>query len=116
MMGIYWFLVPKIARKKLNLKSYCIPKAVILSESDKQLRLEKAKFPLDGTQWGDALGSVIVDEQWFTIEEEFNFQIYCGLAKDIKEALEKEKTIPGVFHPASITVFHAICSNSKFYK
>ncbi|PIC20067.1 hypothetical protein B9Z55_025387 [Caenorhabditis nigoni] len=62
------------------------------------------------------MGPVIFDEQCFTIEAEFKSQSYCVLAEDINEAFEKENPIPGVFHPASIMVFGAICSNFKFYR
>ncbi|PIC20539.1 hypothetical protein B9Z55_025705 [Caenorhabditis nigoni] len=103
-MGMSRVLIQKIVRKKLNLKCYRVTKAAILSERNKQKRLEKAKFLLSGTRRGDHLVTVFSDEKLFTVEAECNSQNHRVLAKDIKEASEKGKTIHRVSHPASVMI------------
>ncbi|CAO4377463.1 unnamed protein product [Caenorhabditis nigoni] len=107
------FSMTNIVKSKLKQKSYRVTRAAILSEANKQKRLQKAKMLLAGTRDGEYLVTVFSDEKLFTVEAEFNPQNHRVLAHDIQDASDKGKTIHRTSHPASVMVFGAICSNGK---
>uniref|UniRef100_A0A8R1I9L0 DDE_3 domain-containing protein n=1 Tax=Caenorhabditis japonica TaxID=281687 RepID=A0A8R1I9L0_CAEJA len=88
-------------------------KAAILSERNKEKRLQKAKSLFADTRNGQHLVTVFSDEKLFTVEAEFNSQNHRVLAKDLQKAFDKGKTVHRVSHPAKVMVFGAICSTGK---
>lgn len=105
--------VRKIVREDLGMKSYCIQKRQLLTDVQKQKRLDCSRKLLRRLKNGDLNKFVFTDEKLFTVEAVRNPRNDRVVAKNIKAIPGNKKFHLKRKHPAGIMVWAGISMSGK---